>query len=92
MKTGRKPLCTQLFCKLTISDKIQHVATAITLYAPDPRRTRNEGLRTQYRFNFGPALQPIVGSMPVNRIRRWPNIETELGDCPLFALTAIRVH
>ena len=31
------------------------------------------------------------GTMPVNRIRRWPNIETELGDCPLFALTAIRV-
>ena len=29
--------------------------------------------------------------MPVNRIRRWPSIETELGDCPLFALTAIRV-
>ena len=30
--------------------------------------------------------------MPVNCIRRWPNIETELGDCPVFALTAIRVH
>ena len=25
-----------------------------------------------------PASQPIAGSMPVNRIRRWPNIETEL--------------
>ena len=29
--------------------------------------------------------------MQVNRIRRWPKIETELGDCPVFALTAIRV-
>ena len=28
----------------------------------------------------------------VNRIRRWPNIETELGDCPVFALTVVRVH
>ena len=36
MKTGRKSLCTRLFCKLAISDEIQHVATAITLYAPDP--------------------------------------------------------
>ena len=35
--------------------------------------------------------QPIAGSMPVNRIRRWPNNEAELGDCPVFALTAIRV-
>ena len=45
----------------------------------------------QYRFNVGQESQPIAGSMPVNRIRRWPNIETELGDCPVFALTAIRV-
>ena len=29
--------------------------------------------------------------MLVNRIRRWPKIETELGDCPVFALPAIRV-
>ena len=36
--------------------------------------------------------QPIASSMPVNRIRRWPNIETELGDCPVFDLTTIRVH
>ena len=46
---------------------------------------------TQYRFIVGPASQPIAGSMPVNRIPRWPNIETELGDCPVFALTDIRV-
>ena len=53
--------------------------------------THNVGLPTQYRFNMGPASQPIAGSMPVNRIRLWPNIETELGDCLLFALTAIWV-
>ena len=53
--------------------------------------TYNVGLPIQYRFNVGPALQPIAGSMLVNRIRRWPNNETELGDCPVFALTAIRV-
>ena len=53
--------------------------------------TRNVGLPTQYQFNVGPASQPIAGSMPVNCILRWPNIETELGDSPVFALTAIRV-
>ena len=54
-------------------------------------RTHNVGLPTQYRFNVGPASQLIAGTMPVNRIRRWPNIETELGDNPVFVLTAIRV-
>ena len=29
--------------------------------------------------------------MPVYRIRRWPNIKAELGDYPVFALTAIRM-
>ena len=53
--------------------------------------SHNVGLPTQYRFNVGPASQPIAGSMPFNRIRRWPNIETGLGDCPVFALTAIWV-
>ena len=58
---------------------------------PGTHKFDNVGLHTQYRFNVGPASQPIAGSMPVNRIRRWPNIETELGDCAVFALTAIRV-
>ena len=56
------------------------------------RGTHNVSLPTQYRFNAGPASQPIAGSMPVNRIGRWPNIETKLGDCPVFALTVIGVH
>ena len=55
----------------------------------DVNGTHNVDLATQYRFKVGPASQPIAGSMPVNRIRRWPNIETELGDCPVFALIAI---
>ena len=53
--------------------------------------TNNVGLPTQYRLNVGPASQPIAGSMPVNSIRRWPTIETELGDCPVLARTALRV-
>ena len=52
--------------------------------------THNVDLPTQFRFNVGPASQPIAGSMPVNRIRRWPNIETEL--VLVLALTAIQVR
>ena len=38
-------------------------------------RTEDVGLHvpTKFRFNVGPALQPIAGSMPVNRLRRWLN-------------------
>ena len=53
------------------------------------RPTHNVGLPTQYRCNIWAASQPIASLMPVNRIRRWPTIEAELGDCPVFALTAI---
>ena len=53
--------------------------------------THNLDLPTGYRFNVGSVSRPIAGSMPVNRIRRWPNIGAELGDCPVFAQTAIRV-
>ena len=38
-----------------------------------------EGLPTKFRFNVGPALQPIAGSMPVNRLRRWPNTNLSPG-------------
>ena len=37
--------------------------------------THNVGLPTQYRFNVGPASQPIAVSMPANHTRRWLNIE-----------------
>ena len=37
---------------------------------------------------FWAASQPIVVPMTVNRIRRWPTIDTELGVCPVFAQTA----
>ena len=73
----------------TIADKSVYASIRCRAYLAGP--THNVGLPTQFRFNVGPASQPIAGSMPVNRIRRWPNIETVLGDCPVSALTAIRV-
>ena len=42
------------------------------------------GLLTKYRFKVRPALQPIAGSMPVNRLRRCPN--TNLSPCLLYTL------
>ena len=39
-------------------------------------RTHDVGLPTQFRFNAGPASQPIAGSIPVNRPRCWPNNES----------------
>ena len=39
----------------------------------DVPRTQDVGLPTQVRFNVGQVLQPIVGSIMDNRLRRWPN-------------------
>ena len=42
-------------------------------------RIEDVGLPTKFRFNVGPALQLIAGSMPVNCLRRWPNTRPLLG-------------
>ena len=47
--------------------------------AYDVPRTEDVGLPTEFRFNVGPASQPIARSMPVNRLRRWPNANPSLG-------------
>ena len=60
----------------TITDKCTRLC--------DVPGTHNVGLPTKYWFNVGPASQPIAGSMPVNRIRRSPNIKTEMGDYPVI--------
>ena len=44
-----------------------------SILAYDVPRTEGVGLPTKFRLNVGPALQPIAGSMSVNRVRRWPN-------------------
>ena len=43
------------------------------ILAYDVPRTEYVGLPAKLRLNVGPALQPIAGSMPVIRLRRWPN-------------------
>ena len=52
---------------------------SILAYYDDLSRTEELGLPTQFRFNVGPALQSIAGSMPVNRLRRRPNTNISPG-------------
>ena len=49
------------------------LANIHSILAYDVRCAEDVGLPTKFRFNVGPALQPIAGSMPVNRLRRWPD-------------------
>ena len=35
---------------------------------------------------------PNAGVMLTNSLRRWPDIETALGVCPMFTWTAMRVN
>ena len=60
-------------------------AVACLHYVP---RTEDVGLPTQFRFNVGPVSQPIAVSMPVNRLRRWPNTNPTLGLLILCATTS----
>ena len=41
--------------------------------------TEDVGLPTKLWFHVGPALQPIAGSMPVYRLRRWPSTKLSPG-------------
>ena len=55
-------------------------------YLPTMYLVQRSGCRptTKFRFNVEPALQPIAGSMPVNRLRCWPN--TNLSQDLLYTL------
>ena len=55
------------------------LANIHSILAYDVPRTEDVGLPTKFRFKVGPALQPIAGSMPVNRLRRWPNTNLSPG-------------
>ena len=55
------------------------LANIHSILAYDVPSTEDVGLPTKFMFNVGPALQPIARSMPVNRVRRWPNTNPSLG-------------
>ena len=45
------------------------LANIHSILACDVPDTEDVGRLTKFRFNVGPALQAIAGSMPVNRLR-----------------------
>ena len=61
------------------------------ILAYDVPGTEDVGLPTKFRLNVGPALQPIAGSMPVKRLRRWPNTKSYCitGSVVYFAQTRV---
>ena len=55
------------------------LANIHSIFAYDVPRTEDVGLPIKFRFNAVSASQPIAGSMPVNRLRRWLNTNPSLG-------------
>ena len=64
------------------------LANIHSILAYDVPDTEDVGLTTKFRFNVGPALQPIAGSMPINPLRRWPI--TIISKRPLNSITILR--
>ena len=73
-------------------DKFEYIFDVVFLPPPSPvlakihsrlaydvTCTEDVGPPTKFRFNVGPALQPIDDSMLVNRLRRWPNTNLSQG-------------
>ena len=91
---ARNPKCSgynqRLFIS-KISDIIREITNEVNIYfqrvlanihsilAYDVPRTEDVGPPTKFRFNVGPASQPIACSRPVNRLRRWLNTNPSLG-------------
>ena len=50
------------------------LANIHSVLAYDVPDTEDVGLPTLFRFNVGPTLQPIAGSMPVNRLDADPTL------------------
>ena len=62
------------------STTITGAANIHSILAYDVPCTEDVGLPTKFRLKcVGLASQPIVGSMPDNRLRRWPNTNPSLG-------------
>ena len=64
---GQNPTCLRRVLGLLSPPSPANIHPIFAYDVPD---TDDVGLSTKFRFNVGPALQPIAGSMPVNRPRR----------------------
>ena len=64
---GQNPKCLRRVLLPPPSPVLANIHSILAYDVPD---TEDVGLPTKFRFNVGPALQPIAGSMPVNRLQR----------------------
>ena len=83
---GQNPKCLGYNKGKNQGDKFKYIVDVYSLSPPpavlanihsmlayDVPRTEDVGLPIKFRLNVGPVPQPIAGSMPVNRLQRWPN-------------------
>ena len=73
---GQNPICLRRVILSPPSPVLANIHSILAYEVPD---TGDVGIPTKFRFNVGPALQPIAGSMPVNRLRRWPSTNLSPG-------------
>ena len=64
---GRNPKCLR---RVLLPPPSPVMANIYSIPAYDIPDTEDVGPPTKFRSNVGPALQPMAGSMPVNRLRR----------------------
>ena len=81
---GQNPKCLRRVFLPPSSPVLANIHSILAYDVPD---TEYVGLPTKFRFNFGPALQSIAGSMSVNRLRRWPSTNLSRVCCMLCANT-----
>ena len=64
---GQNPKCHRRVLLPPPSPVQANIHSILAYDVPD---TKDVGLPTKFWLNVGPALQPIAGSIPVNRLRR----------------------
>ena len=68
---GQNPICLR---RVLLPPPSPVQANIYSILAYDVPDTEDVGLPTKFRFNVGPALQPIAGPMPVNPTNLSPGL------------------
>ena len=79
IKERTKETSSDISSRVFLPPPLLVLANNHSILTYDVPRTEDVGLPTKFRFNVGPALQPIAGSMLVNRLWRWTNTKLSLG-------------
>ena len=87
---GQNPKCLGYLQRVFLPPPSPVLANIHSILAYAVPRTEDVGVPTKFRFNVGPASQPIAGSMSVNRLGRWPNTISSQG--LLYTLCEAQAH